>query len=156
MNYRTLESSGQQSALHSLVAGRGQCEGLIAHGVIEGLDHVPFHNRGQAPLTRRVLSGESIHTGLDRRVVVHELRDVQAARRDYCALHFHDFAEVNLLLTTSRLTYEIRLGDDTYFVEAPASIHLPAGLAHSANVFAGSGFFIALIDASHYSASMIK
>ncbi|GEM_PF-540996 len=156
MNEHIQASNCQQPRLHSLVAGRGHHEGLIAHGVIEELSRVPFHNRERAPVTRRVLSGDSIHTELDRRVVIHEVRDVLAARRDYCALHFHDFAEVNLLLTTTRLTYEIRLGDDTYLVEAPASIHLPAGLAHSANVFEGSGFFIALIDTAHYSASVIK
>lgn len=126
---------------------------LIWRGVVEGLGQVPFHSGAAAPLTRRVLSGPSLHEGLERRIVVHELADVRAERRHYCAPHFHDFAEVNLLLSSSCLKYEIRLGHETYLVEAPASIHIPVGLVHAANVFEGSGFFIALMDTAHYSAS---
>jgi hypothetical protein len=127
---------------------------LISHGLIEELSLVPFHNRDQAPLTRRVLSGPSIHEGLGRRIVVHELREVRADQRRYCDPHIHDFAEVNILLSTTQLRYEIRLGDETYFVDAPASIHVPAGLVHSANVLEGSGFFIALLDTATYSARL--
>ena len=154
MNSRVTETGGQY-VLHSLVAGTGNHAGLISHGVSEALSLVPFHNRDQAPLTRRVLSGASIHASLNRRIVIHELREVRAERRNYCDPHIHDFVEVNLLLTTTRLRYEVRLGDDTYFVDAPASIHIPAGLVHSANVFEGSGFFIALLDTVKYSASTV-
>jgi hypothetical protein len=133
-------------------AGPSRYGALISHGVVEELSLVPFHNRDQAPLTRRVLSGASIHDGLDRRIVAHELREVRAESRRYCAPHVHDFAEVNILLSMTQLRYEIRLGDETYFVDAPASIYVPAGLVHSANVLEGSGFFIALLDTATYSA----
>jgi hypothetical protein len=142
-----------QPASHALVKGSGRYAELISHGVSEALSLVPFHNRDQVPLTRRVLSGASIHASLNRRIVVHELHEVRAEHRHYCDPHFHDFAEVNILLSTARLTYEVRLGDETYVVEAPASIHIPAGLVHSANVFEGSGFFIALFDTVEYAAS---
>jgi len=132
----------------------GRYAELIWSGVLEGLGQVPFHNGAEAPLKRRVLSGPSLHER-SKRIVVHELKDVRPEQRSYCAPHFHDFAEVNLLLSASRLKYEIRLGDETYLVEAPASIHIPAGLLHSANVFEGSGFFIALMDTAHYSASTL-
>lgn len=145
---------GSQQRLHVLAEGTGRYSDLISHGTIEPLSLVPFHNRDEAPLTRRVLSGASIHDDLNRRIVVHELRNVSGGRRHYCDPHSHDFVELNILLTTTRLTYEIRLGDDVYFVEAPASIHVPAGLVHSANVFAGTGFFIALLDTVQYSASV--
>jgi len=135
------------------LAGTRTYAHLIWHGVVEGLGQVPFHSGAEAPLTRRVLSGPSLHEGLERRIVVHEVTDVSAERRHYCAPHFHDFAEVNLLLSSSRLKYEICLGDETYLVEAPASIYIPAGLLHAANVFEGSGFFIAMMDTAHYSAS---
>jgi quercetin dioxygenase-like cupin family protein len=146
---------GGQRTAHALAEGTGQYSHLISHGVLEELSLVPFHNRDQAPLTRRVLSDASIHADLERRIVVHELREVRAGQRHYCDPHFHDFAEVNILLSTTRLTYEVRLGDDTYIVEAPASIHIPAGLVHSANVFEGSGFFLALLDTVEYSASTL-
>jgi len=135
------------------VDGSGVYAHLIWRGVVEGLGRVPFHAGAEAPLTRRVLSGPSLHEDLERRIVVHELRDVGAEQRSYCAPHFHEFAEVNLLLSWSHLKYEIRLGHETYLIEAPASIHVPAGLVHAANVFEGSGFFIAMMDTAHYSAS---
>ncbi len=134
--------------------GAGKHSALISHGVAEELSLVPFHDRARAPLTRRVLSGSSIHEHLQRRVVVHELCDVRAEPRSYCDPHVHDFEEVNLLVSSTSLRYVVRLGDETYFVDAPASIHVPAGLVHSANVFEGSGFFIALLDTVQYSAAI--
>jgi quercetin dioxygenase-like cupin family protein len=135
-------------------AGSRRYAALISHGVFEELSLVPFHNRDQAPLTRRVLSGPSIHESLGRRIVVHELREVRADPRRYCDPHIHDFAEVNILLSTTELRYEIRLGDESYLVDAPASVYVPAGLIHSANVLEGSGFFIALLDTATYSARL--
>lgn len=146
-------AQGSTQGLCVLTHGTGKYSGLIWSGVVEGLGQVPFHDGAEAPLTRRVLSGPSLHDGLKRRFVVHELKDVRAEQRHYCAPHFHDFAEVNLLLSASHMTYEIRLGHETYLVEAPASIHIPAGLVHSANVFEGSGFFVAMMDTANYSAS---
>ena len=57
---------------------------------------------------------------------------------------------VNILLSLDRLVYEITLGDEVYEVEAPASIYIPAGLVHSANVIEGSGFFVAIIETADY------
>jgi hypothetical protein len=152
MTMRDISDCAQQLLQISLEGARtNAC--LISRGIAEELSLVPFHNRDQAPLTRRVLSGVSIHQHLNRRIVLHELREVQAERRHYCDPHVHDFAEVNLLISATRLRYLIRLGDETYVVEAPASIHVPAGLVHSANVVEGSGFFIALLDTVEYSAS---
>jgi hypothetical protein len=135
------------------VRDRSETAHLISAGLVAPLDAVPFHGNGVAPLSRRVLAGDGVHEELGRRVVAHELIEVGAAERRYCEPHVHDCAELNLLLSTSRLLYEIRLGDDVYEVEAPASIYIPAGLRHSANVISGSGFFIAMIDTSDYAAS---
>jgi quercetin dioxygenase-like cupin family protein len=127
--------------------------GLISRGEIRALDSVPFHSLGLAPLTRRVLAGDGLHDELGKRVVAHELREVSDAQRSYCEPHRHDCAEINILLSLSKLVYEIRLGNEVYIVEAPASIYIPAGLVHSANVIEGSGFFIAMIETANYSAS---
>ena len=138
-------------------AGQGQARsetaGLISTGVVTSIATVPFHGHGVAPLSRRVFAGDGLHEELGLRVVAHELVGVGAASRSYCELHVHDCAELNLLLSTSRLVYEIRLGDDVYEVEAPASIYIPAGLRHSANVISGTGFFVAMIDTSDYQAA---
>lgn len=126
---------------------------LISRGQVHGLHHVPFHGAGDAPLLRRVLVGDEVHPQARKRVVAHELRQVSFEERAYCEPHVHDCAEINVLLSLERLVYEIRLGNGVYVVEAPASIYIPAGLVHSANVLEGSGFFIAIIETAQYAAS---
>jgi hypothetical protein len=127
---------------------------LISPGLVEALHHVPFHGSGVAPLCRRVLAGPGVHPQIKKHIVTHEIRDVSADRRSYCEPHVHDCPEINILLSLARLVYEIRLGDEVYLAEAPATIYIPAGLVHSANVVEGSGFFIALVETADYSASV--
>lgn len=127
--------------------------GLISRGEVHALKDVPFHGAGDAPLLRRVLSGGSVHPQAEKRIVAHELREVSFERRTYCEPHVHDCPEFNILLSLGRLVYEITLGNEAFIVEAPATIYIPAGLVHSANVIEGSGFFIAIIETGHYVAS---
>ena len=74
--------------------------------------------------------------------------------RSYCEPHVHDCDEINILLSDSHLSYEIRLGDEVFVVNAPATIHIPAGVVHSANVIEGSGFYIAIVDTANYTQSV--
>ena len=127
---------------------------LISPGLVQALHHVPFHGGGVAPLCRRVLAGPDVHPQVNKHIVAHEVRDVSADHRSYCEPHVHDCSEINILLSLTRLTYEIRLGDEVYLVEAPATIYIPAGLVHSANVVEGSGFFVALVQTADYQASV--
>ncbi|GAC54123.1 hypothetical protein [Gordonia amicalis] len=124
--------------------------GLISRGEISPLKDVPFHGASEAPVTRRVLAGGDLFPEAEKRVVAHEMRAVSAGNRDYCEPHVHDCPEINILLSLDHLVYEITLGDESYVVEAPASIYIPAGLVHSANVIEGSGFFIAIIETADY------
>ncbi|MET0386791.1 MAG: homocitrate synthase [Polyangiales bacterium] len=124
--------------------------GLISLGEVSALKDVPFHGADHAPLLRRVLTGGAVHPQAEKRIVAHELRAVSAEKRAYCEPHVHDCPEINLLLTLDRLVYEITLGSEVFIVEAPASIYIPAGLVHSANVIEGSGFFIAIIETADY------
>jgi hypothetical protein len=127
---------------------------LISTGLVQPLHNVPYHANGVAPLVRRVMVGAGVHPHLEKHVVVHELREVSASAREYCEPHVHDCPEINILLTMSRLVYEIRLGDELYIVEAPATIHIPRALSHSANVVEGTGFFLAMLDTANYGASV--
>ncbi|MGF1664157.1 MAG: hypothetical protein ACFCVG_17115 [Kineosporiaceae bacterium] len=58
--------------------------------------------------------------------------------------------ELNLLLSPGRLLFEIELGDERHEVAAPASVLVPAGLRHRANVLEGSGYFIVIIGVPEY------
>jgi hypothetical protein len=100
---------------------------LISPGVLEALHHVPFHGNGVAPLSRRVLAGPSVHPEVKKHIVSHEIRKVSAARRSYCGPYVHDCDEINILLSLTGLSYELRLGDEIYIIAAPATIHIPAG-----------------------------
>ena len=80
------------------------------------------------------------------------IRGLVPGVRKYCEPHRHDVDEINILLSQGHLLYDIRLGDERYEVEAPASVYIPAGLVHSANVIEGSGFFVAVIASARYEA----
>jgi len=127
---------------------------LISSGCLEALDFVPFHANGTAPVSRRVLAGAGVHESIRKHIVCHEIRDVPGEHRSYCEPHVHDCDEINILLSDSHLSYEIRLGDEVFVVSAPATIHIPAGVVHSANVIEGSGFYIALVETDNYKASI--
>lgn len=123
-------------------AGRRYSE-LISPGALRGLQDIPFHDDG--PLTRWLMAGAEIHPGSQTHVAVHRVEAVPAAPRVYCDVHEHTVPELNLILPTTQLTYEIVLGEERYEVQGPASIFIPAGLRHSANVRSGSGFFVAIV-----------
>lgn len=130
---------------------------LIEHGISQALDSVPFHGLAQAPVSRRLFSGEQQKDTVNRKhIVVHEISDVEQQQRAYCSNHVHDCDEVNLILSSSSLVYEITLGDESYTVEAPACIHIPAGLPHSANVISGSGYYIAIVETTNYQNSLLN
>jgi O-methyltransferase domain/Dimerisation domain len=127
---------------------------LISRGRLEPLQFVAFHANGTAPVSRRVLAGAGVHENLGKHIVSHEIRNVAAEHRSYCEPHVHDCDEINILLSDSYLSYEIRLGEEVFVVTAPATIHIPAGIVHSANVIEGSGFYIAIVDTPNYDASV--
>lgn len=116
---------------------------LISPGIVSGLEEIPYHDEG--PLTRWLLSGADIHPEAGTHVAVHRIDAVADADRDYCDVHEHSVPELNLILPITDLVYDITLGAETYEVHGPASLFIPPRLAHSANVRAGTGFFVAIV-----------
>lgn len=81
--------------------------------------------------------------GSPSHVIVHEIDGAEPAERDYCDAHAHPFGELNLVLgEPGALTFDIVLGDETREVTSPASVWIPAGVTHSANLRAGRGTFV--------------
>ena len=118
-------------------------EPIVVSGRLEPLAGVPFHRDG--PLTRWLMSGAALHPHLNTHIAIHQFTDVGPAARDYCDVHVHDYDEINVFHTTSALRVAVRLGDKTIQVDAPATVYIPAGTPHSANVTSGSGFMIAFL-----------
>jgi hypothetical protein len=124
---------------------------VIVRGHEEPLGAMPFHADG--PLRRWRMAGGDAQAALPVFVALHEFASVEAGRRTYCEPHVHDFDEINVLYTSSSLQVDLRLGDELVTVDAPATIYIPAGLPHSANVRSGEGVLVAVLLSGEYRAS---
>ncbi len=123
----------------------------IVKGRLEPLHGVPFHADG--PLKRWLLASEAMAPGSGVFIALHEFSGVEPARRDYCRPHRHDHDEINVFHTTSHLEVEVDLDGETVLLEAPATVLIPAGVRHAANVRSGSGFMVAILLDGTYRAS---
>lgn len=123
----------------------------IVQGRLEPLEGVPFHSEG--PLTRWLLASEAMAPGAGVFIALHEFSGVEPARRDYCRPHRHDHDEINVFHTTSHLEVEVDLDGETFVLEAPATVLIPAGVRHAANVRSGSGFMVAILLDGTYRAT---
>jgi uncharacterized protein YjlB len=123
----------------------------IVKGRLEPLEGVPFHSDG--PLKRWLLASEAMAPGSGVFIALHEFSGVEPARRDYCRPHRHDHDEINVFHTTSHLEVEVDLDGETVVLEAPATVLIPAGVRHSANVRSGSGFMVAILLDGDYRAT---
>lgn len=85
------------------------------------------------------------------RIAVHTIDMLPKKIPNYCELHKHDYDEINLILSENgNLVYKVQLEDETYRVKSPATVYIPAGTRHSAEVISGKGQFIALIFMGKY------
>jgi hypothetical protein len=116
---------------------------LILPALPQSLHDVPFHEPG--PLTRWLMAGGHRHPDAQTHVAVHQVSARGNQPHEYCRLHTHTVPELNLILPVGRLSYELVLGDERYDVDGPASVFIPAGLPHSANVKSGTGFYVAIV-----------
>jgi hypothetical protein len=123
--------------------------GLISPGVVRPLETIRFHS--EAPFVRRQMAGGGLHDELGLHVAVHEIYQPAPRRAwNYCDAHQHTVHELNLLLSPGHLRYEVELDDERYEVTAPASILIPPGLSHRANLIEGTGLFVVVVGSSDY------
>jgi hypothetical protein len=128
---------------------------LICSGISEPLSEVPFHQHG--PIRRRRMCGQELHPQADLHVAVHEIRGAERALdRHYCEPHAHTCAELNLLISFERLVFRFTLGEESHICQAPASIFIPPGLMHCANVVEGRGFFVVFLGCGDYLRSLVS
>lgn len=92
--------------------------------------------------------------GIDRLVVnqiplhcaIHKI-DVQSPPQDYSLTHSHSAEdELNIILNDQDhdLLYRFVINDEEIELSAPASVWVPAGISHNANVIKGRGTFICM------------
>ena len=112
-------------------------EHLIKKGIVEPMENVPNH--GKAPFERIALN-KNPH------IAVHIIKDLPKEIPKYTGLHSHEHDEINLILSeTGELKYKIILEDEEYIVTSPATVNIPKGIAHSAEVIGGEGIFVCII-----------
>lgn len=125
-------------------------EHLITVGTEQSLESVAFHHK--APLTRYVMLQKDVVEGDGGfRVVSHVINDLPEVIPPYCELHYHDFDEVNIVTSQDNsLKYKIKIEDEEYVVTAPATVYIPKGLKHAAEVLEGKGVFLAITFTKNY------
>ena len=124
----------------------------ITKGINESLSNVPFHKK--APIKRLSMLSEKTIPESNIHAAVHIVDVKNKKISKYSTLHKHNADEVNIILSQDKkLVYEIQLGDETYKVRSPATIFIPKGVMHKADVISGSGFFVCLILSDKYKTS---
>jgi len=115
-----------------------ETQALIFNLLPSVLSNVPFHTDTHA-ITRYFADAFPCH------MAIHHVSPVFIAPPQYTAPHVHDeHDEINIIISPDKLIYKIQLGDEEYIVQNNASIWIPRGMVHSANILKGSGYFIAL------------
>ena len=124
----------------------------ITKGINEPLSKIPFHQKTSikriSMLSKKIIPESKIHTA------VHFVDVSDKKIPKYSILHKHDVDEVNLILSQDdKLVYEIQLDDEIYKVSSPATIFIPKGVKHRADVLSGKGIFVCLIMSNKYKTS---
>ena len=124
---------------------------FITKGISEPLSQVPFH--GAAPIKRRLMLDKKLVPKSDMHIAVHYV-NARKKMPQYSKLHKHNVDEINLILSENgKITYEIQLDDEIYRVSSPATVFIPKGIMHRAQVLSGKGIFVCLIFSSNYKSS---
>jgi hypothetical protein len=124
----------------------------ITKGIHEPLSKIPFHQKTSikriSMLSKKIMPESNIHTA------VHFIDVSDKKIPKYSVLHKHDVDEINLILSQDDdLVYEIQLDNEIYKVRSPATIFIPKGVNHRADVVSGRGIFVCLILSNNYKTS---
>lgn len=111
----------------------------VCRAVPAGLEGLPDH-KGIDRIQRLVPEGFPIH------LAIHHVKAGEDPNRViYSAPHTHlEWDEINVLISSSELVYAITIGDEAREVAAPATIWIPSGVEHAANLVSGEGFFLCI------------
>lgn len=129
----------------------GKYQKYIKRGKIEPLASIPFHKK--APVKRLLMLEKGLIPQSDIHIAVHFIKNLPKKIPKYSELHSHNCDEINLILSEdSKLVYKIQFEDEIYKVSSPATIFIPRGVKHSAEVLSGKGIFICIVLEGQYQA----
>lgn len=123
----------------------------IQKGKVESLTKIPFH--GKAPIKRLLMLDKNSFPKSNVHIAVHFIKNLPLKIPKYSELHKHDCDEINLIISEdSKLVYKIQFEDEIYKVGSPATIFIPKGIKHSAEVLSGKGIFVCIVLQGNYKA----
>lgn len=129
----------------------GKYKKFITKGISEPLSDVPFH--GKASIKRRLMLDKKLIPKSDMHIAVHFVNPTKKMPQ-YSQLHKHNVDEINLILSHGgKIKYEVQLEDEIYTVSSPATVFIPKGTRHRAQVLSGKGIFVCIIFSSSYRSS---
>lgn len=124
----------------------------IKNGVVESLESLPFH--GDAPIKRLLMLDKNSVPESNTHIAVHIIKDLPKEIPSYSKPHKHSCDEINLILSEdSILVYKIQFENEVYEVSSPATIYIPKGVSHSAEVLSGKGIFVCVVLQGDYDTS---
>lgn len=126
-------------------------ENLIKHGIEQPLETVAKHHK--APLVRYLMLERKHTDGEGVRIALHSIKLLPEIIPHYCELHWHDFDEINIILSEDEsLVYKVQLEDEIYELKAPTTVYIPKGIKHKAEVVSGKGMMITINFTGEYKA----
>jgi len=124
----------------------------IKRGVVEPLTKIPLH--GKAPIKRLLMLDKTSVPESNAHIAVHFIKELPKEISKYSELHKHDCNEINLILSEDdKLVYKVQFEDEVYEVSSPATIFIPKGVRHRAEVLSGKGIFVCIVLQGDYNAS---
>jgi hypothetical protein len=123
----------------------------------ESLENVPEH--AAAPVTRHLhMSLQQLPKGDGVKIVTHTIKDLPDEIPTYCKTHTHEFDEINIISWTNPdkpLRYRFTINWEKHDVTAPATINIPAGTPHAAEVLSGEGIYTIILFTKNYLAKVV-
>lgn len=135
---------------------------LIKKGIISPLQNIPYHMK--APLKRILMQDKSTFPDLKNmlpgsnfHIAVHIIKKLPKKVLKYVEPHAHNCDEINLILSESgTLKYRVTFEDETYFVSSPATVYIPRGVKHTAEVVSGTGIYVCIVMSEDYKSSLLN
>ncbi len=117
-----------------------------------------YHAKGQG--TRTVFLDDRVVAGSPLYAIVRSVEDAHEDQVSHVGAHAHTCDSAFLFMgdgpDLEGLVCEVALGDERYRLESPASVLIPKGLEHSYRFLSGSGYYINIVLAGNYNASLFQ
>jgi 2-isopropylmalate synthase len=116
------------------------------------------HHR-HGPGDRYLMIDERVVTDARQYCIVRRVPTLSNYGRGHVDTHRHTVDSLFLFLGDGErlagLTVEVRLGEEIFLVESPASVFIPSGVVHSYRVIGGQGLFVNHVLAGDYNSSLL-